>query len=484
MERASGSPNRDRRLLHVTILAALYSLPAAIGLRPVVDLDIWWHVRQGAWILETRALPFTDPFTSYGMGKTWIAYSWLYEIIVYALYRGFGLFGIVLYTTILAFAITGALHYSLRRLTDDSVVAAGLTALALASMFPVLANPRPWLFNVLFVIVELAVLLDVRRSGRMRPLWLLPPLFVLWACINIQFIYGLFILALAAAEPLLQDWTRLPHSGGRFRTRPLLLTLAACGLATCLTPYHVKIYIPVITAIRLTDPFVFLAELQAPPFRLIFDWLALALLLAAAFALGRQRTASPFLLLLLATGAFVAFRARRDVWFLVIVSVTILAMARASFVVARRPLSGWHRVLVVMIALAATLSLGLTRAAASRLDRALAETFPVEAAAFVERAGYRGSLYNHYDWGGYLMWRLPALDVSLDGRNPVHGDARIWQSIRTWGGRPGWASDPELAAANVVIADINAALVSLLRTDARFALVYEDGVAAVFVRRR
>src|SRR5205809_2493052 len=105
MARASGSPNRDRRLLHVTILAALYSLPAAIGLRPVIDLDIWWHVRQGGWILEHRALPFTDPFTSYGMGKTWIAYSWLYEIMVYALYRGFGLFGIVLYTTILAFAI-------------------------------------------------------------------------------------------------------------------------------------------------------------------------------------------------------------------------------------------------------------------------------------------------------------------------------------------------------------------------------------------
>jgi hypothetical protein len=73
--------------------------------------------------------------------------------------------------------------------------------------------------------------------------------------------------------------------------------------------------------------------------------------------------------------------------------------------------------------------------------------------------------------------------VTLDGRNPLHGDARIWQSIRTWGGHPDWASDPELATAALVIADINTPLSSLLRYDPRFALVYEDHVAAVFKRR-
>jgi hypothetical protein len=72
----------------------------------------------------------------------------------------------------------------------------------------------------------------------------------------------------------------------------------------------------------------------------------------------------------------------------------------------------------------------------------------------------------------------------MDGRNPVHGDERIWASIRTWDGRPGWASDPELTTANLVIADVNSALSSLLDRDARFALVYKDRVAAVFVNRQ
>ena len=472
----------------VTVLvAALYSLPAAIGMRPVVDLDIWWHLHQAAWIVEHKTLPLTDPFTSYGMGKSWIAYHWLYELIVYAFYRAFGLFGIALYTTVLAFAITVTLHRLLQRHADDVVVATGLTALALGGMYPVITQPRPWLFNVLFLILELTVILEVRRTGRTRPLWILPPLFLVWACINIQFVYGLFVLALAALEALIQHL--IQRRADRADTpRPVALAaftgaFAVCVLATCLTPYHLRIYIPVVTAVRLTDPFLFLAELQAPPFRLIFDWIMLSLLLAAAFVLGRQRTVSWFLVLLLATGAFVAFRARRDVWFVVIASAATLAITRAT--ASKRLSFGMARVAVIaVLVLGVTVGLSLTRVSASRLEEAVAEAFPVGAAAFVDRQQYRGRIYNDYNWGGYLMWRLPALDVTLDGRNPVHGDARIWASIRTFGGAPGWDSDKELITADVVIVDVNSALASLLRTDARFKLVYEDHTAVVFEVRR
>ena len=469
----------------VTVLvAALYSLPAAIGMRPVVDLDIWWHLHQAAWIVEHRTLPLTDPFTAYGMGKSWIAYHWLYELIVYAFYRAFGLFGIALYTTMLVFGITVALHRLLQRHADDLVVATGLTAVALAGMYPVITQPRPWLFNVLFLILELAVILKVRKTRNTRHLWALPPLFLVWACINIQFVYGLFVLALAAVDALIQRRADRPDTPHPVRLAPLAGAFAVCVLATCLTPYHLRIYVPVMTAVRLTDPFLFLAELQAPPFRLVFDWIMLALLLAATFVLGRQRTVSWFLLLLLATGAFVAFRARRDVWFVVIASAVTLAISRSPSA-SRRPPFGPARVAVIAIlVLGLMVGLSSTRVSASRLEQAVAEVFPVSAATFVERQQYRGRIYNDYNWGGYLMWRLPALDVTLDGRNPVHGDARIWASIRTFGGAPGWDSDKELITADVVIADVNSALASLLRTDARFKLAYEDHTAVVFEVRR
>ena len=101
-----------------------------------------------------------------------------------------------------------------------------------------------------------------------------------------------------------------------------------------------------------------------------------------------------------------------------------------------------------------------------------AKNFPMSAAEFVEENKYPGPLYNHFDWGGYLIWRLPHLQVSMDGRANVHGDQRIWKSLTTWEGGRDWASDPELSAARLIIASRDKALASLLYLDKRFTEVY------------
>jgi len=115
------------------------------------------------------------------------------------------------------------------------------------------------------------------------------------------------------------------------------------------------------------------------------------------------------------------------------------------------------------------------------LQLAVAKAFPVDAANFVEHQGYSGPIYNYYDWGGYLMWRFPNLLVSIDGRNQIHDMDRLRHFVGVWNGAPGWASDPELSAARLIIAEKVLPLTQLLRLDPRFKLVYEDKLAAVFV---
>ena len=108
--------------------------------------------------------------------------------------------------------------------------------------------------------------------------------------------------------------------------------------------------------------------------------------------------------------------------------------------------------------------------------------YPRGAALFVEKQGYAGPLYNHFDWGGYLIWRLPHLKVAMDGRANVHGDERIKRAIATWAGGPHWSDDPDLNNARVIIAKNDMALASLLRLDRKFTEVYRDETAVVFVR--
>jgi len=118
-----------------------------------------------------------------------------------------------------------------------------------------------------------------------------------------------------------------------------------------------------------------------------------------------------------------------------------------------------------------------------RLQEVVAAEFPASAAAFVEEHKYTGPLYNHFDWGGYLLWRLPRVPVIVDGRGNVHGDKRVIDIHETWIGKQKWSSDPHLAASRLIIAGVEFPLASLLRMDSRFELVYEDKIAVVFIAR-
>ena len=68
----------DRRLLvglFFLMAIVLYAVPANAMMHPVSDPDIWWHLRTGQWAVEHRAVPQTDPFSAYGQGQPWLAYS-------------------------------------------------------------------------------------------------------------------------------------------------------------------------------------------------------------------------------------------------------------------------------------------------------------------------------------------------------------------------------------------------------------------------
>ena len=123
-----------------------------------------------------------------------------------------------------------------------------------------------------------------------------------------------------------------------------------------------------------------------------------------------------------------------------------------------------------------------------KLRQGEANVFPKRACDEVLKGGYDGPLYNSFNWGGYLIWRLYTEDdrqlkVSIDGRTNLHGEERIRRALDTWAGRKGWRDDPELASARLVIIEATAPLCELLRTDTRFRRVYEDEQAVVFVRR-
>jgi len=481
----------NRTALRLFMVVALYAIPIVVTLRPVadpvIDPDIWWHLRVGQWVVEQGHVPVTDPFSSYGLDKTWVAYSWLYEVLVFLLHQAFGLAGIVVYRVALAVAIVAALHHLIRRRESRFLVATGLTAVATLAVAP-LFSERPWLFTILFTILTLDAILDLRAGCASRSVWLLPVVYALWANLHIQFVYGLFLLGLACLAPVIDSYLARRDGDGRpaFSWRMIVLTVLCC-LATLANPYHVQLYRVVVEYASQSGPFNCVNELRALEFRETSDWVMLILGACAVFALGRRQRLSSFEVLLLASAGIFAFRSRRDLWFLVIAAAAILATqntraiaASARFVL---PPRRWGVVaavlagLIVLIAWKRDLS-------AENLQRKAASVFPVDAAAAIAERGYEGPLYNDFNWGGFLIWRLPHLPVVLDGRTNLHGDERILRIGNTWAAGPGWRDDPDLAAAGVILAGAQSPLGGVLVLDDRFQLVYADPVARVFVRKR
>src|SRR5262249_43418462 len=182
-----------------------------------------------------------------------------------------------------------------------------------------------------------------------------------------------------------------PQSGdgaatfGTPRWRLLTAVTVACIAATLLTPYHVHLYDVVRDHATQRAPLSQVAEMRALELRDLWDWCVLGTAAAGAFALGQRRRFSAFDWMLLIAAAWFAFRARRDVWFVVLAALAV--------VVTRQPRSGAVReflptprqglvvagMVVPLLALFWFYGIG-----GDGLQKTLEATYPVKAVAFLK----------------------------------------------------------------------------------------------------
>lgn len=480
--------DRGTSALHAAMLIALFAIPVLATLQPVIDWDLWWHLRAGQWIVEHGAVPATDPFSSYGQGRPWVAYSWLFEVLVYAVYRRMGLTGVMLLTLALSLTISVTLYRLIARRQAHFLSAIILTALGVLAL-SVLFRPRPWLFSILFMTLTIDAITQ-RPFGRLPArAYCLPLVFMAWANLHIQFVIGLAALILSCIALVVDAQRRResePEPCPRAWKRLVLLT-GLCAVATLVNPYGWAIYRVVWEYANQSVPFQFVAELSALDFRRATDYLVPLLGGAAAFALGRRQRLGTFEVILLLWAGLVAFRSRRDLWVVVIAASTILGatpLASAPPGMSLPLASVWRWLTAAAIAMLIGLVLVLRGLGEQRQLQERELVFPVQAARIVRNQGYSGPLYNDFSWGGYLIWALPELAVAIDGRTNLHGDERLLRFQDTWAGRPGWDRDEELAAAGLVIAPRTSPLAELLAHDDRFIEVPAgDPLARLFVAR-
>ena len=457
----------------------------------VVDPDIWWHIRTGDWIFAHHTVPRYAIFSQH-LDRPWIAYSWLFDLLVSAVQHRCGLAGIpgflICFQVFLSLIFLLAIRHFARNFWWSWIIA----TLAIYAFY---VNPlRSLLFTLLFFTLEMFLIFETERRKDDKLLFWTVPLFLLWANFHIQFIHGLFVLGLYVGTRIFQLAARswLPCESPQTSPVRLLATLAAAFAASCLGPNWAYPFQVAAGYAVNTAQYQFNQEMLAMNFRRPEHFAELLLLVAACYVVGRFRSREVFRPLLLLVTAFAAFRSLRDAWFVSIAAAFVLAeavgraqpQATADLETQRRSRLATNLNYALAAAAALILSFGMAIRQgmnAPALMTIIDRIYPIRATEFVRDAHLAGPMYNSYNWGGFLIFNLREHPVSIDPRVDAYGDELVTNSLNTINAIR-WQDDPDLARANFVLLERSVPLASKLESDPKYRLAYQDHLAAVFVR--
>lgn len=407
---------------------------AASSAFPLGDPDVYWHLATAREALGD-GIVHADRFSWTVPGEPIPADQWLGQIAWYSAYLAGGWTGVLALRTFAVAILATLLAYAALRERPERPLF-GLVAAAPALILSRLMwVERPELLGL----ICLAALVPLLRSGRTGSdvaLLATVPLLVLWANLHGSFALGVVLTALVAAEGVLRERARIPIYVTVGAGALLALVATPSGLATAASPgLHFARPPREIMEWAVPDP--------ATPAGLV--WAATLAGLIAVAALSRRAAAHEVLTIL--PVAFLSLVAVRH--------MPLLPIVAAPYVASRLPgaLGAFWRIVggsvpvaggratgsrapsiahgaVVVIALAVP-----ALAVAAAPDRPDERRYPTAALSTLPPGP---GLFNHYDWGGWLIWRAPETPVFVDGRLVPYLGPVLDEYRRIISAGPGW----------------------------------------------
>lgn len=498
--------NRFAQLCSTLVLASAL----ALGLTRVGDTDAWTHLALGREIVTRIGFPANELFTYASEGAPYHNLEWLFEVFLYLAYGAGGYAGVVLLKATLIALVALVLWKDAGlpdlRCTSPLSEAVLRAAIFLPTLFLVIRYrivERPDLVLMLFISFTIYALNAYLYDGR-RLLYALPVVQILWANMHpslaVSFVPYLAFLGGGAALRLVSRAQGYEVAGAP--TQQQLVTVAwvtfGVAVASLANPYGLEPITGPLTVFGSWWHTAHILELQPVEPLLAPAPYLLAALLAASFVLARRHailipalTAAPFVFLGLSRLRFIAL--------LGVVAAPILARNIRFFVADLRV--AWARQAVAVVA--ATLVLGgLT--ATSLATFTTVEPFayahkmpgfgtntlflPEQALAYLDRKGVTGRLFNPFGWGGYIAWRdFPRRQPIIDGRG--NAPEELLAEIDFAPGHPELLERLqnrygfEVALLRYPFVGAAAPASRQWLDSERWALVYWDDVAMVYVRR-
>jgi hypothetical protein len=393
--------------------------------QPIEDGDVFWHMAYGAQMVDHHTLQVDhSPYTWMPASNNTIYCAWAGELLFLAVWKVFGIAGLFALRYGAVIAVLGLLALHARRCGVLARPETPLVMLVTVLASVAATNPKPEMLSLVLwhalVFCWFGLLLARDRGGNLLPwIYAMPCLVLVWVNTHAVFLLAAPFLAIATITGLI----RLP----RREAGHMAKAAGLCLLATMINPYGPRYPIQLISGVvhfAGRPDIAWNNEYQPatgaagqyyhlPEFLL---WMALGL--AAACALSRQRRLA-VVVLFWAYVPFYLIYVRSTFMLPAIFAYGVIELSRGAHPVRFRNLSG---------ALAAALFLwfgGRALYAAHSHPQTdawvgfgIAYSQPVEEAEFLALGHFGSRIYNTYNAGGYLLWRLyPRYQVMVDARS-------------------------------------------------------------------
>jgi hypothetical protein len=498
----------------------------------MVSADTWWHLKAGEVMVRSHHVLHADPFSYTAAGRPWVAQEYSSEIVMDLVHRAFGFTGLTLLFTVI---VTAAFWLVLRRCCHPNEPNPGpphspafgeggdrkpgssgapmgpvwLCAMAIAlGMWT--AQPtfffRPQAFSLLGAALFLWLLDRYIQSRRRALLLAFPAITLIWVQLHAGYVLGLGLIAVTVAGLLLDCLLRArrwPET--RVAIGGLVLAFLACLAVVPLNPNRTEMYRYPFQTLGSGAMRNLILEWKMPawtaPQTLPFIILLLVTVLAVLLTSRKRQPADVFILLLFAAAAV---DSRRYIPLFTLVAVPLITryfawgtspaaeaqgpnhpnerIPRSSGTPPPPPAIAFVTSMALVIA-AAACAASLYSAVKAQND--VEDDYPAEAVDFIEDHQLPPRLFNSYDFGGYLIYRLyPQYKVFIDGRADVYGDAFLRHYMEIEDGEIDARQELDARGVNTAIVPPSSQIAALFRMQKNLWRVeYEDDLAVVFTRK-
>jgi hypothetical protein len=473
----------SRKVLLAVILPTVFFVAAlSLGMKPLADPDLWWHLKTGQWILEQGSLPSEDPFSYTAPAQLSssalrsLRSQWLGQLLMYLTYDLGGYPGLNFFRALLIIIpFLLIFFFSVRRGSEPLTVLLVISpALLIILTTSVLAFERPQAFSFSLTVL-LVLVLGKLREGPRQWTWALLLLLLLAIWINLHggFILGV-VLTAAYGAGLAAEWLvhkekgasrALAHLGGGM----LLLLAGALAVTPALYQYFSGFLLGTIRALLGDGGDAANLRGQILEYRSLWSAYRDFGYVSSLFVIAFMGLAT--------LGLAVRYWRRRKVdfpesfVFVVIVifgfsyvrgSLFALVLLPLLFAGAAGSVMGKERWLFSVAFLSLSLVVGFSvlkstpwqlRPLAVQRDGWIDVEFPAGAVDFVRSHNLQGPMFNKLEWGGYLIWQLyPEYKVFIDGRIIDRRVALSYLSVR--GAEGAWKRTLDVFGVNFMLFEI------------------------------